>query len=131
MTSAASRRIVRRAVFGTCSVATLALLTASPAFATDSVYDQHPTGLITPGEAVLIFAGIPLLVAALVWLLVSAPSWTRKARTSDAAAFSGDALVVGSEAEMTVGGGDFASGKPAMDIASGIDVPPGGTSARW
>ena len=130
MTPAASRR-VRRAVFGTCSVVTLALITASPAFATDSVYDQHPTGLMTPGQAVLVFAGIPLAVAALIWLLVSAPSWTRKARTSDAAAFSGDALVVGADAEMTVGGGDFSSGKPAMDIASGIDVPPGGTSARW
>jgi hypothetical protein len=99
--------------------------------AADSVYDQHPTGLMTPGQAVLVFGGIPLLVAATIWLLVSAPSWTRKGRTSDAAAFAGDALVVGSDADMTVGGGDFASGKPAMDIASGIDVPPGGTSARW
>jgi hypothetical protein len=128
MTSAS---IVTRSLLVSGSVAALGFLTAGPALASDSVYNQDPTGLMTPGTAVLIFAGIPLLVAALIWLLVSAPGWTRKGRTSDAAAFSGDALVVGSDAEMAVGGGDFGSSKPAMDIASGIDVPPGGTSARW
>jgi hypothetical protein len=114
-------------------VAVVAAATTAPALASDnnSVYDQQPTGLMSPGTAILVFAGIPLLVAALVWLLVSAPSWTRKARTSDAAAFSGDALVVGSEAGSASGAADGGVGKPVMDIASGIDVPSGGTSARW
>jgi hypothetical protein len=126
-----SRHIIRRSAISAGCVAAVGVLSAAPAFAEDSVADNNPTGLLSPGTAVLIFAGIPLAVAGLIWLLVSAPSWTRKGRTSDSAAFSGDALVVGADADMTVGGGDFGSTKTPMDIARGIDVPPGGTSARW
>jgi hypothetical protein len=133
MTSELSRRILSRSLVAVGTIALVGIGGTSPAFASGSVADNHPTGLMSPGTAVLIFAGIPLLVAAVIWLLVSAPSWTRKARTSDSDAFTGDALVVSSdtEAEMTIGGGDFGSTKTPMDIAAGIDVPPGGTSARW
>ena len=131
MTFEPSRRFIRRSLVGAGVVAAASVLSAAPAFAQGGVADNDPTGLLSPGTAVLIFAGIPLAVAALIWLLVSAPSWTRKGRTSDSEAFTGDALVVGSDADMAVGGGDFGSTKPPMDIARGIDVPPGGTRARW
>ena len=131
MTNETAYRVPTRAMIGAAGAAVFSVAMAAPAFASGSVTDQNPSGLMSPGTAVLIFAGIPLLTAALIWLLVSAPSWTRKGRTSDTEAFAGDALVVSSNSDMAVGGGDFTSTKPAMDIATGIDVPPGGTSARW
>ena len=133
MTSELSRRIMSRSLAAAGTIAVVSIAGTAPAFASGSVADNNPTGLMSPGTAVLIFLGIPALVAAVIWLLASAPSWTRKARTSDSDAFTGDALVVSSDADsgMAIGGGDFGSTKTPMDIAAGIDVPPGGTSARW
>ncbi len=101
---------------------------AGPAFATDaptdpSVMDQSPTVMST-GQAVLVFVGIPLLVVGLVWLIVSAPGWTRSGRSSDADAWTGDPLVIDAPS-----GAESAS---ALTSAEGaVDEASGGTSARW
>jgi hypothetical protein len=101
---------------------------AGPAFATDApvdppVMDQSPT-VMSPGQAVLVFVGIPLLVVGLVWLIVSAPSWTRSGRSSDADAWTGDPLVIDAPP-----GAESAS---ALTSAEGaVDESSGGTSARW
>jgi hypothetical protein len=85
----------------------------------------HDT-VMTAGQAILVFAGIPLVVAALVYLLVSAPGWTRGGRAGATDAWTGDPLVLGADE----------SGAPATPIeqAAGHDAPAagtGGTSASW
>ena len=101
---------------------------AGPALASDApsdppVIDQTPT-IMSTGQVVLVFVGIPLLVVGLVWLIVSAPGWTRSGRSSDADAWTGDPLVIDapSGAEPT----------SALTSAEGsVDESTGGTSARW
>ena len=101
---------------------------AGPAFATDAptdppVMDQSPTVMST-GQAVLVFVGIPLLVVGLVWLIVSAPGWTRSGRSSDAEAWTGDPLVIDAPS-----GAESASALTSTEGA--VDGASGGTSARW
>ena len=102
-------------------------LLVGPAFAADGtqdppVMDQSPAVMST-GQAVLVFLGIPLLVVGLVWLIVSAPGWTRSGRVTDADAWSGDPLVIDSSAS---------SASAALPSAeSAVDDVTGGTSARW
>jgi hypothetical protein len=78
--------------------------------------------LMTTGQAVLVFLGIPVLVAAIIWLLVLAPGWTRGGRASSADAWTGDPLVLGSEGSAPAAGAIEAGATP--DKA-------GGTSASW
>jgi len=103
-------------------VATTAALsvTASPAFATTLTGTREPAAM-SIGEALLIFAGIPLAVAAVIWLLVFAPSWTRGARSTDA--WVGAPLEVGS----TPADAPAALGTGADAETDGT----GGTSATW
>jgi hypothetical protein len=109
-------------------VAALALVTsavlASPVSATTtspgSVMDQQVQAM-SPGTALLVFVGIPLTVVALVWLLVSAPGWTRSGRPDDTDAWTGDAVVVGAGASAPAIAAD----------ADAADEPTGGTSAAW
>ena len=116
--------------------AALALVTcgvlAAPASATTSspgsVMNQDPS-VMSPGEALLIFVGIPAVVVALVWLLVSAPGWTRDGRPTDSEAWTGEPVVVGagaSAAAISSDGGDAADAEDA-DAAGST----GGTSAAW
>jgi hypothetical protein len=116
------------------ALAALLALTASvvvvgPALAADGaasdppVIDQQPT-VMSAGQAVLVFVGIPLLVVGLVWLIVSAPSWTRSGRASDVDAWTGDPLVIDGSSDTG----------PAAALTSGdgaVDETTGGTSARW
>ncbi len=76
------------------------------------------------GEAFLIFVGIPLVVAALVWLLVKAPAWTRSGRANETDAWTGDRLAVGTTAESLVA---LEPSAPTPGEPDGT----GGTSARW
>ena len=105
---------------------------AGPAWADDadpSVVGQEPETL-SVAQAVLLFAGIPLAVALLVWLLVSAPGWTRGGRPGQADAWTGEPHVVGSaddRAPAAVVAGDGVTEIEAG--AAGDDT--GGTSARW
>ena len=102
-------------------------LVAGPAAALpgrDLTYDdgeQRGTPM-SLGTAFLVFVGIPLVVAALVWLLVKAPGWTRSGRANETDAWTGDPLA----------GGAPSAGEPAaLDAGSDQADGTGGTSARW
>ena len=77
-------RTARRATFVALAVTSSALV-AVPAYAADPADQSVVTQTVTSMsalDAVLIFVGIPVAFAALVWLLVSAPGWTRGGRPS-------------------------------------------------
>jgi hypothetical protein len=104
----------------TVTAMSLAVAGAGPASAASSALaDAEP---MSPGEAILIFGGIPLVVIALVYLLVSAPSWTRSGRSTSVDAWTGDPVVVDSH------GVDSAADE-AHEAITTDDT--GGTSARW
>lgn len=116
----------RAAAVVVTSVALTALV-AGPAAALpgrDLTYDdgeQRGTPM-SVGTAFLVFVGIPLVVAALVWLLVKAPGWTRSGRANETDAWTGDPLAVGAPS----------AGEPAaLDAGSDQADGTGGTSARW
>ena len=97
------------------------VLMANPAMAEDRGDSGDPMSI---GQVLLIFAGIPILVVALVWLLVAAPGWTRAGRTGAPQVWSGDPVALG--------------GSPAADAAPAAigSEPPtnesaGGASATW
>jgi hypothetical protein len=98
----------------------------SPAYAAVRDDGDDPGDTMSWGTALLLFVGIPLAFSAFVWLAVSAPGWTRKGRTDDAGAWTGDPLVIDSapaEAEVAAIEGAAAEGGDAETA--------GGTSARW
>lgn len=106
----------------------LAVLVVGPAAANGvdmTVDDGEQRGTtMGAGEALLIFIGIPLLVAAVVWLLVKAPGWTRSGRANETDAWTGDPLALGSTS----------TGPAALEPAAGDPddaQDTGGTSARW
>ncbi|MFN8170113.1 MAG: hypothetical protein U0S36_15215 [Candidatus Nanopelagicales bacterium] len=111
---------------------TVALSTvASPAFAYVRDDGDEPGEIMSWGTAILLFVGIPLAFAALVWLLVSAPGWTRAGRAGDADAWTGDPLVL--DASAPTPEAVEAPGEEAPAITGGSDAGEGsgGTSARW
>jgi hypothetical protein len=106
----------------------LSLLVMSPAFAAHRENGDDPGSGLDLGTTLLIFAGIPALVIATVWVLVSAPYWARGPRYRPALSwwagpkwFNGPAWF----------------GTPRQDEARAAVVPTdatwkgGGTSARW
>ena len=117
------------------ATALLALVTsvllAAPASADTSdgaVLDQQVQTMST-GEIILIFVGIPVVFALLVWIVVSAPSWTRGGRPDDTEAWTGEAVVVGAgapAAAVEAGAASAAVAGTAEDSGS-----TGGTSAGW
>lgn len=127
--SRAARRVPAVALAVVSSV-----LVAVPAMAADgdidpSVVDQTYTPM-SAAEAVLLFAGIPLAVALLVWLLVSAPGWTRGGRPGQADAWTGEPHVVGSGDDRTPASVVAGDGVTELEPGTGGDDT-GGTSARW
>ena len=80
---------------------------------------------MTFGQVLLVFGGIPLAVAALIYLLVAAPGWTRSGRVDGSDAWTGDPLVVG--------GAAASEPAPAIESTASPDATDetGGTSARW
>ena len=103
-------------------------LSAGPAAASgvDMTYDDGeqrgtPMGA---GEALLVFVGIPLVVAAIVWLLVKAPGWTRSGRANQTDAWTGDPLALGTTPDAP------AALEPSDAATQDLDGT-GGTSARW
>jgi hypothetical protein len=81
-----------------------------------------PPETMSVGEAVLVFAVIPLAFAGLVWLLVAAPGWTRGGRADATGGWSGDPLMLG---------GERAPEAPALPAATDDDTRTGGTGASW
>lgn len=123
----AHRRHLRTRAAATGAL-TLALLAgAGPAWADDPMPGSANDTVMSTGQAILVFAGIPLVVVALVYLLVSAPSWTRGGRASAADAWTGDPVVVRTD-EGEAGAAAELGAAPAAD-----DEQPstGGSSASW
>jgi hypothetical protein len=101
-----------------------ALSVAGPAAAvTESTL--VPPETMSVGEAVLIFAVIPLAFAGLVWLLVAAPGWTRGGRADANGGWSGDPLMLGGERAPE------APALPSADEGSDEASRTGGTGATW
>ena len=106
--------------------AMLTTLLAAPAYAIEPVGPREQTDVMSIGQAILVFVGIPVAIAAVIYLLVLAPSWTRSGRTD-----LGDGLTT----EPFVLGGDgpadraaISAAEPAVDATSDQT---GGTSASW
>lgn len=110
--------------------AALAVVT-SPAYAAVRDDGDEPGDTMSWGTALLLFVGIPLAFAAFVWLAVSAPGWTRKGRTDDAGAWTGDPLVIDSSAPTEVEAGSGSAAIEGGTVEGGDAEPAGGTSARW
>jgi hypothetical protein len=125
-----SLRTRAAAVAGVTALATIAAST--PAWADAPMPGSANDTVMTTGQAILVFAGIPLLVVAVVYLLVSAPGWTRSGRGDAGDAWAGEPLTVGGGAVTTAVGGATAGALEAP--AGSADAAPdetGGTSARW
>lgn len=124
----AQRRHLRTRAAATGALTALALVAGTgPAWADAPMPGSANDTVMSTGQAILVFAGIPLLVVALVYLLVSAPSWTRGGRASAADAWTGDPVVVRVEQ-----GGE--GGSAALEATSAGDAEQtssGGTSASW
>jgi hypothetical protein len=106
------------------------MVSVAPASAADPGIEAQAPETMSVADAVLIFLGIPLLVVLLVWLLVSAPSWTRGGRPDAADAWTGEPHVVESQAvEPTDDVPAVGAEGPgsAVEAAEGT----GGASARW
>ena len=115
----------RAVLVGGCTALVLAA-GAAPAWADDPMPGSAHDTVMSTGQAILVFLGIPLVVVALVYLLVAAPGWTRGGRADATEAWTGDPLVLGAD--------EPAGATPALEQAAGQDEPAvgtGGTSATW
>jgi hypothetical protein len=95
---------------------------AAPAWAADPMPGSANDTLMSTGQILLVFVGIPVAVAAVIWLLVLAPGWTRGGRPSSADAWTGDPLVLGSD--------EATAEVPALEPGAAPEQT-GGTSATW
>ena len=119
----ASTLLARTAVTLGLSATRLAAGSA-PAWADDPMPGSAHDTVMSTGQAILVFVGIPLVVVAVIYLLVSAPGWTRGGRASSADAWTSDPMVLGS--------GDPAAAPPALEpSADEATDGSGGTSASW
>lgn len=106
----------------------LSLLLASPAFAEHRSDGDDPGQTLTFGTTLLIFVGIPALVIATVWLLVSAPTLARGPRyrpgrpwTAYPRWFNGPSWF----------GGPHEAESLAAVVPGEATLEGGGSSARW
>lgn len=134
-TRPAGRPLVRRravAVAGVTALTTAlmtalaAVLVAAPASAVEQVTPGEQSDVMSIGQAVLVFAGIPLAVGAVIYLLVLAPSWTRSGRSDLGDGLTTEPFVLGGDAPADRAA--LASAEPAVDATSDET---GGTSASW
>jgi uncharacterized membrane protein YdfJ with MMPL/SSD domain len=114
-----------RAAAAVATSAVLVALTAGPAAASriDMTFDDGEERGTTMGvgQAFLVFVVLPLAVAAVVWLLVKAPGWTRSGRANETDAWTGDPLALGTTPATP----------SALEAADADADGTGGTSARW
>ena len=114
---------LRTAVTGGVAVA-IVVAGAAPAWADDPMPGSASDTVMSTGQAILVFVGIPAVIVALIYLLVSAPGWTRGGRASSADAWTSDPLVLGTD--------DTATATAAIEPSAVVDSDEsGGTSASW
>jgi len=114
---------LRAAVTGGVAVA-IVVASAAPAWADDPMPGSGSDTVMSTGQAILVFVGIPVVVVSLIYLLVSAPGWTRGGRASSADAWTSDPLVLGTD--------DTATATAAIEPSAVVDSDEsGGTSASW
>ena len=78
---------------------------------------------MSPLAAVLIFVGIPVALAVVVFALVSASSWTRSGRSSDD--YEGSPFLIASGPALPD------PGRLPSDLGVSTTAAGGGVSARW
>ncbi len=120
-TRARSRALL---VVGVTALASIAV--AGPASAVESSMPAAQSDVMSTGQAILVFVGIPVSVAAVIYLLVLAPSWTRTGRTDVGDGLTSDPFVLGGDGPAARAA--LASAEPAVDATSDQT---GGTSASW
>ena len=117
-------RSVVPALGGTAAALVLLVSGAVPAYAGDGSVMNQDTTPMSPGNYVLLLIVTPLAVLGLIWLLVSAPGWTRGGRSDAAEAWTGEPHIV-------AGTDDVATPSLALEAGSGTGGTTGGTSATW
>jgi uncharacterized membrane protein YdfJ with MMPL/SSD domain len=138
---ASSFGALTRAAAAVATSVVLVALAAGPAAASrvDMTFDDGEERGTTMGvgQAFLVFVVLPLAVAAIVWLLVKAPGWTRSGRANETDAWTGEPLSVTSSDRPGLVSSGQAPADPDADQSFVPDsddknVPgAGGTSARW
>jgi hypothetical protein len=106
--------------------AVLTGLLAAPAYAIEPVGPREQTDVMSVGESILVFVGIPVAIAAVIYLLVLAPSWTRSGRTDLGDGLTTEAFVLGGDGPADRAA--ISAAEPAVDATSDES---GGTSASW
>jgi hypothetical protein len=97
-----------------------------PASAVESSMPGETADTMSIGQAILVFVGIPLAIATVIYLLVLAPSWTRSGRTDVGDGLAAEPFVLGGDAPSDRAA--IASAEPELDATSETT---GGTSASW
>jgi len=119
-----ARTLFTRSAVSVGMAAILLAAGSAPAWAEDPMPGSANDTVMSTGQAILVFVGIPLVVVAVIYLLVSAPGWTRGGRASSADAWTSDPMVLGA--------GDAAAPAPAIEPAVAVATDEsGGTSASW
>jgi len=119
-----ARTLITRSAVALGLAAILLAAASAPAWADAPMPGSGNDTVMSTGQAILVFIGIPLVVVAVIYLLVSAPGWTRGGRASSADAWTSDPMVLGV--------GDAAVSSPAIEpSAAAATDESGGTSASW
>ena len=119
-----ARTLITRSAVALGLAAILLAAGSAPAWAEDPMPGSANDTVMSTGQAILVFVGIPLVVVAVIYLLVSAPGWTRGGRASSADAWTSDPMVLGP--------GDAAAPAAAIGQTAAVATDEsGGTSASW
>ena len=119
-----ARTLFTRSAVSVGMAAILLAAGSAPAWAEDPMPGSANDTVMSTGQAILVFVGIPLVVIAVIYLLVSAPGWTRGGRASSADAWTSDPMVLGP--------GDAAAPAAAIGQTAAVATDEsGGTSASW
>jgi hypothetical protein len=116
----------RRVLASVGAVAVVSWVLVPPASAVEPSMPGATTDVMSIGQAILVFVGIPVAIAAVIYLLVLAPSWTRSGRTDVGDGLTAEPFVLGGDAPADRAA--IASAERELDATSETT---GGTSASW
>ncbi len=136
MASNLSLRTRTAAVAALTAASAVALAGPARAESTAPMPGSASDSVMTTGQALAVFVGIPLIVIALVYLLVAAPGWTRSGRADSTAAWTGDPVVIAGSGDAARAVSGSADGAPPALGSTGagteaVSGEAGGTSAAW